>query len=352
MLCNERCFFRRACNAQSQRGRARDAARSVEVPLRCAHLHESLQKERVRDGADQPIARRAKGHVARGAHARATARKPCDGACTGALAATVQPRRYLEGFRCGRQECCLSSLYPPPPPSSRRSNAGPPGTVHSDPSSGSEGSAGVLTGAAGAAESLPGALLRAPDSLVPVRYTDLLTETSPDAQPGRSRRARAAVPVLAAFVAGAGVVLAVQTSFTRAEARADTSRAASPTIPRTNESPLPAAVAPPMGRPGTPPVASLPATPAALAGGAPAQIVTSEISVGAPKAAQPAAAATPAATASGARPATQPEQPANAPDPLIAAREHRPEPVAHRRMRTRHPTGPRANEPPTAVFPD
>jgi hypothetical protein len=83
----------------------------------------------------------------------------------------------------------ISSSPPPPPPSLRAPRASAPSN--------------------GAAPDEP-SLTKAPDSLVPVRFTDLLHEESAKAVVVKHASPRAKFPVLGAFIAGAIVVLALQ----------------------------------------------------------------------------------------------------------------------------------------------
>lgn len=226
---------------------------------------------------------------------------------------------------------------PPPPPSSRRSRAVPTGSVPPRPPPQRGASASHPPGAVATDELPPGSSTRAPDSLIPVRFTDLLDERSGDAEPARHGSLRAGIPVLGAFVGGAVVMLALQIVSTRAN-RAEA----------THPAPL-----------AQPPAAAkmreeLPKPPPAPT----AASSRSQFALATDTAADKSLTALPAASAEHAEPATtaEPAQPAATPELAASAAlsnsvedsQRKQQPARPRRKRVRSPK----HEPPTAEFPD
>ena len=186
-------------------------------------------------------------------------------------------------------------------------------------------------GATSTGDAPPEGATRAPDSLVPVRFTDLLDERVAEAKQTKSGSPRAKIRVLGAFVAGALVMLVVEALVTRAgRAQAPPTTVASRPAVAASPPPLVVAVQSP-----SPAVAIEPRSSAE-----PQPNTTPE----------PEQSATVPEPAQSAAPSEQPAE--AAPSASAVTAEHGEEPVVHRHKRARHSADMPAYEPPTAEFPD
>jgi hypothetical protein len=208
----------------------------------------------------------------------------------------------------------VSKPQPPPPPSSRHPR--PRATSSAPPPPPSRGPrASVPPIAPTTEELLVDDSPRPPDSLIPVRFTDVLEELPADPEPPRPGPPRVSIRVLGAFLAGAVVMLAGETVLTR-----------------TNRTPStrPAQLAPPPA-----PVQRQLESPKVLP--APAAPIASATATAEPS--SPSAASVPPQLAAQTAASSAPSSPADGPQRT---------PPAPRRKRTRSAI----DEPATAAFPD
>lgn len=229
----------------------------------------------------------------------------------------------------------VNRAEPPPPPSSRRAGGHartpsrrpapkPPGALANTPAS---------EVASDDFASSP----HAPDSLIPVRMTDLLSEPSADAESRPSGFRRARIPIVGSFVAGVVVVLALQAVL------APANRGSAASAPRPGE-PLRSGAVEPNSR-----SASI-GSQSALGAGAPVEEASTVVPPAATGTDEPALIGRPAAIAEH-EPPIEVAAPAAAPVSSGSTEDKPPEhqPAEHRRRRVRPAS---THEPPTAEFPD
>lgn len=226
----------------------------------------------------------------------------------------------------------VSRAEPPPPPSSRRHRPSSGGSLPPPPVRRPSARTSDPPNAIAADEMPP----RPPDSLIPVRFRDLMDE-SPEAARSTSRAPRNTMWILGAFVAGAALVLSAQALFSGARRAAATQAAPLP---------LPAApAAPHAASPLKPTTSTLAVEPAPLPSAPPSAIApaATEVVASAPGVTEPVKEAEPAPEgASDLAPSVSSEKSSEEALP-------KPAPVRHKRKRASSSPG---YEPPTAEFPD